>query len=152
MPLKIIMLAIALTIVTACTRSDEFKQYKKFMTSFSLNYNGAEEKYHALSIEEKISVYLGANEMHPSDRRVADLAFCQDYDFLVRLRSVLELRDDYVATYHFTNEVQFEHCNKKFTSEEIEALNLPGLCRSLTSQSETCLKLLESHNSPAPIN
>ncbi len=128
----------------ACGRSQEFNAYTAFRSGIDEDYSRAAAAYQNLSKREKVAVYLGANEIHPSDTRIADLAFDESKAFIFALRDEVKNRDNYVVTFDYVNEVGRLSREGKISSSEVAKLELADLCRSLTSQSDACLEMLNA--------
>lgn len=141
---RIISLIAAVLILCACSRSQEFNAYEAFRSGINEDYSRAPAAYSTLSAREKIAVYLGANEIHPPDTRIADLAFDESNEFIFALRDEVKNRNNYVVTFDYVNEVGRLSRAGKISSSEVAKLELGDLCRSLTSQTDACLEMLNA--------
>lgn len=140
---KLTLLLVGMLGLSGCDTSQEFRSYEAFRSGINEDYSQAAAAYERLSDQEKVAVYFGANEIHPPDTRIADLAFDQNIGFVSALRDKVKEKGDYVAAVDYVNEVKRLAEIGKMSSSELERLKLEDLCESLPNQSHTCLQALE---------
>jgi|GEM_PF-5666195 len=140
---KVIYLLVAILLsLCSCEKSQEFKAYVAFRSGINDDYSRAPAAYRSLSDQEKMAVYIGAIEIRPPDTAITELVRDESFDFMLALRDNIKSRDNYVAAFDYVIQVRSLIREGKLSSGEVAKLQLDDLCRSLSSQSEACLEIL----------